>query len=87
MDDDLIFSRRDWLATVSGVVTHKATGSDVDGAPCNMLLGNAIHHLADLETLTCDENKASVAMAGIVLDCEDCRRLAAKFGETLRVAE
>lgn len=87
MDDELIFSRRDWLATVSGVLTHKATGSNVEGAPCNMLLGNAIHHLAGLETLKCDEHEASVALAGIVLNCKDCRRLAAKFGEALRVAE
>lgn len=87
MDDDEILSRRNWLATVSGVLTHKATGSDVKGAPCNMLLGNAIHHLAGLETLTCDERHASVTLEGIVLDCEDCRRLATKYGDALKVAE
>lgn len=52
-----------------------------------MLLGNAILRVARLDQSVCSTAAAKVTLDGIELDCEDCRRLALKYGDSLEVRE
>ena len=83
--DITILRKRGMLATVRGVVAHSV--GEVETAPCDMLLGNAILHVARLDASVCTTAAASVGAEGITLNCEDCRRLALKYGDKLEVRE
>ncbi|WP_458395711.1 hypothetical protein [Rhizobium ruizarguesonis] len=72
---------------VRGVVAHSVGGAEVETAPCDMLLGNAILHVARLDVSVCTTAAASIVAEGITLNCEDCRRLALKYGDKLEVRE
>lgn len=85
--DITILRKRGMLATVRGVVAHSVGGAEVETAPCDMLLGNAILHVARLDVSVCTTAAASVFAEGIMLNCEDCRRLALKYGDKLEVRE
>ena len=85
--DQDIFKKRDRLAMVRGVVTHSVSGPAVDTAPYTMFLGNAILHIARLDAAVCTTADATVVVEGLTLDCDDCRRLALKFGDSLALAE
>jgi hypothetical protein len=87
VEDRTIFRKRNWLATVRGIVTHSVSGPQVETAPCNMLLGNAILHVARLDPSVCSTAGAKVTMEGVELDGGDCRRLALKYGDRLEVQE
>ncbi|KRB57070.1 hypothetical protein ASE04_28645 [Rhizobium sp. Root708] len=86
-EDRHIIRKRKWLATVRGIVTHSVSGPEVETAPCEMLLGNAILHIARLDSSVCSTAGATVVLEGVVLDCDDCRRLALKYGDRLEVRE
>jgi len=86
MDEDIL-KKRDWLATVRGIVSHSVSGQTVEAAPCTMLLGNAILHIARLDESVCTTADATVVLEGMTLNCDDCRRLALEFGDSLAVAE
>lgn len=87
VEDKDIFRKRKWLATVQGIVTHGVSGPEVETAPCDMLLGNAILHIARLDSSVCSTAGATVMLEGVALDCDDCRRLALKYGDRLEVRE
>jgi hypothetical protein len=87
VDDEEVLMKRDWLATVSGVHLHNVHGDDLEESPCNMLLGNAILHVASLEKAACEHRGAKVVMGELMLDCAECRALAEKFGTRLAVIE
>ncbi|MGO7015700.1 hypothetical protein [Rhizobium leguminosarum] len=84
--DITILRKRRMLATVRGGVAHSVGGAEVETAPCDMLLGNAILHVARLDVSVCT-TAASVVAEGVMLNCEDCRRLALKYGDKLEVRE
>lgn len=56
-------------------------------APCNMLLGNAILHVASLDPSVFTTGNATVVMEGFELDSDECRRLALKYGHGLAIRE
>ncbi|MDR9774633.1 hypothetical protein RJJ65_18605 [Rhizobium hidalgonense] len=87
VEDKTIIRKRKWLATVRGIVTHSVGGPEIEHAPCDMLLGNAILRVARLDQSVCSTAAATVTLDGIELDCEDCRRLALKYGDSLKVRE
>lgn len=87
IEDRNIMRKRKWLATVRGIVMHSVGGTEVEHAPCDMLLGNAILRVARLDQSVCSTAAATVTLDGIELDCEDCRRLARKYGDNLVVRE
>jgi hypothetical protein len=82
-----VFGKRDWLATVRGVKTRSADGVFIEEAPCNMLLGNAILHLAMLDPSVFSTEEACVSMEGMTLNCRACRRLSETFGRRLAIVE
>ncbi|MGR9163106.1 hypothetical protein [Rhizobium leguminosarum] len=81
--DITILRKRGMLATVRGVPAHSVGGA----TPCDMLLGNAILHVARLDVSVCTTAAASVFAEDIMLNCEDCRRLALKYGDKLEARE
>ncbi|MBY3591368.1 hypothetical protein HJA87_16045 [Rhizobium bangladeshense] len=85
--DITILRKRGVLATVRGVVAHSVGGAEVETAPCDMLLGNAILHVARLDASVCTTAAAVVIAEGITLNCDECRRLALKYGDRLEVRE
>ncbi|WP_072380526.1 hypothetical protein [Rhizobium tibeticum] len=87
VEDRSIFRKRNWLATVRGIVAHSVSGPEVETAPCKLLLGNAILHVARLDPSVCSTANATIELEGITLDCDECRRLALKYGDRLEVRE
>ena len=85
--DITILRKRGMLATGHGVVAQRVGGAGFETAPCDMLLGNAILHVSRLDASVCTTAGASVVAEGITLNCEDCRRLALKYGDKLEVRE
>lgn len=88
MDDDRqVLAKRGSLATIRGIRTRSADGEEIEEAPCNMLLGNAILHLAKLDQSSFIVDDASVILESLTLDYRKCRVLSKKFGGRLAVKE
>lgn len=79
---DILEQRRN-LATLCGIITQANDGRNVEQAPCNMPLGDAILQLVAADEQGLDTRGAIVVWRSGILDRQKCLDIAERFGVRL----